>query len=158
MLCLLCLCSAILNCASLSESSQCNRILHNTELVRICRSHICHHRMLITVNPFTSFKAGSNAARATEYLYPLVPKLFYTAQFTLCQLCWQYLTVSCPPVCVAPPANPLPASAKMRALLKQSSQLTFLAPGAPPALPLGLLQCSSRSDPSSALQWQRRCV
>lgn len=46
----------------------------------------------------------------------------------------------------------------MRALLKQSSQLTFLAPGAPAALPLDLLHSSSRSDPSSAPQWQRSCV
>lgn len=108
-------------------------------MLRICRSHICHQRMLITVNPFTSRKAGLNTARAaTVYLYPLVPKshhVFYTAQFTLCQLC--FLTIShceLPSVCVAPPANPLPASAKMRALLKQSYQLTFLALETQPAL------------------------
>lgn len=95
LLSLRCPCSALLDCASLSESSQCNRILHNTELVNICRSYICHHRMLITVNPFTSRKAGVNTERAMEYLYPLVPKsryVFYTAQFTLCQLC--LLTIS----------------------------------------------------------------
>lgn len=83
---LLCPCLALLDCGSLSESSQCNRILHNTELVSICRSHICHHRLLITVNPFTSRKAGVNPPRAMEYLYPLVPKshyVFYTAQFPL---------------------------------------------------------------------------
>lgn len=87
--------SAVVDCASLPESSQCNGILHNTELVRICRSHICHHRMLITVNPFTSRKAGANTARAVEYLYPLVLKsgyVPYTAQITLCQLC--LLTIS----------------------------------------------------------------
>ena len=91
----LCLCSALVGCASLPESSQCNGILHNTELVSVCRSHICHHRMLITVNPFTSRKAGANTARAVEYLYPIVPKsgyVFYTAQITLCQLC--LLTIS----------------------------------------------------------------
>lgn len=110
--------------------------LHSTELVSIRTSHICHHRMLITTNPFTSWKAGVNTPGVREYLYPLVPNsfsVFCTAQYVRA-VCRQYLPVSCPAVCVAPPANPLPASAEMRALLKQSSQLTFLVPGAPLAL------------------------
>lgn len=71
---------------------------------------------------------------------------------------WQYRAVSCPSVCVAPAANPLPASAKMRTLLKQSSQLTFLALGAPSPKEQDLLSLSSKPDPSSSLWWQRSCV
>lgn len=71
---------------------------------------------------------------------------------------WQYRAVSCPPVCVAPAANPLPASAKMRTLLKQSSQLTFLALEAPSPKEQDLLSLSSKPDPSSSLWWQRSCV
>lgn len=143
-----------------SESSQRNRILHNTEVVRKCRSHICHHTMFITVNPFTPFKAGTQTWQQPGNIFIHLCLSCFTQPSSHCvsYVCWQCLTVSCPPVCVAPPANPLPASAKMGALLKQSSQLTFLAPGAPWALPLGPLRCSSRSDPASAPQWQRRCV
>ena len=79
---------------------------------------------------FTLRKAAMNTSKALEYLY--------FTQFSsrgVSYVVWQYLTMSCPPVCVAPQANPLPASAKMRTLLKQSSQLTFLALGAPSAPP-----------------------
>lgn len=128
--------------------------------MRICRSHICHHRMLIIVNPFTSRKAGVNMPRNISIHKCLNPTMCLTWLSSHCvsYVFWQYRAVSCPPVCVAPAANPLPASAKMRTLLKQSSQLTFLALGAPSPKEQDLLSLSSKPDPSSSLWWQRSCV
>lgn len=144
------------------ESSRRNGISHDMDLERICRSHISHRKRLITVNPFTSFRAGVNTKKRKNIFIHLCLGLFYIAWPTLCQRC--LLTIShCElPSCLCGPSDlPSPSICKDEGLIKTIFPINIPGPRSPSSRagrPPGLLQCCSGPDPSSAIQRQRRCV
>lgn len=139
-----------------------NGISHDTDLERICRLHISHRKRLITVNPFTSFRAGVNTKKPRNIFIHLCPGLFYIARPTLCRLC--LLTIShCElPSCLCGPSDlPSPSICKDQGLIKTIFPINIPGPWSPSSRaggPPGLLQCCSGPHPSSAIQRQRRCV